>query len=223
MGSAARRSPDGGEVRRHGYLHDEPAEWPRGREQTAQVHGHRPEHAGRSASGRSGKWPRAFCCPTPSKGGGVPLRQRPARACGVDGRAAVAGWHDVAGVRGELLDPGTVRFFALFLPPFVAPDPGTAGAGNVTLQLLVPGVLVPLAAIPADLVVAWPGGTIARSLNDSRKARELMGWAGGLVLTQEPPRPSFMPQGIVAAARSCRRCPIAETLRTGSHPAQARP
>lgn len=86
------------------------------------------------------------------------------------------------GILVELLNPKTVLFFALFLPPFVASDPGAAGSGNVTIQLLVLGILVPLTAIPADLVVAWLGGTIAQSLNDSRKARELMGWAGGLVL-----------------------------------------
>lgn len=86
------------------------------------------------------------------------------------------------GMLVELLNPKTVLFFALFLPPFVALGPDTAGAGNLTFQLLLLGILVPLTAIPADLVVAWLGGTIARSLNDSRKAREAMGWAGGLVL-----------------------------------------
>lgn len=86
------------------------------------------------------------------------------------------------GILVELLNPKTVLFFALFLPPFVASDQDTAGAGNVTLQLLVLGILVPLTAIPADLVVAWLGSAIAQPLNDSRKAREIMGWAGGLVL-----------------------------------------
>lgn len=86
------------------------------------------------------------------------------------------------GMLVELLNPKTVLFFALFLPPFVAPGPEAANVGNLTFQLLLLGILVPLTAIPADLVVAWLGGTIARSLNGSRKAREAMGWAGGLVL-----------------------------------------
>lgn len=86
------------------------------------------------------------------------------------------------GVLVELLNPKTVLFFALFLPPFVALDPGAAGSGSVTIQLLLLGVLVPLTAIPADLVVAWLGGTIAQTLNESRKARESMAWASGLVL-----------------------------------------
>lgn len=86
------------------------------------------------------------------------------------------------GVLVELLNPKTVLFFALFLPPFVALDQGTSGNGDVTLQLLLLGILVPLTAIPADLVVAWLGGTMARTLNESRKVREAMAWAGGMVL-----------------------------------------
>lgn len=83
------------------------------------------------------------------------------------------------GVLVELLNPKTVLFFALFLPPFVALD---APEHDVTLQLLLLGILVPLTAIPADLVVAWLGGTMAKTLNESRKAREAMAWAGGLIL-----------------------------------------
>jgi len=86
------------------------------------------------------------------------------------------------GVLVELLNPKTVLFFALFLPPFVALDTGAAGDGDVTLQLLLLGVLVPLTAIPADLVVAWMGGAMAQTLNESRRAREAMAWGGGLVL-----------------------------------------
>jgi threonine/homoserine/homoserine lactone efflux protein len=86
------------------------------------------------------------------------------------------------GVLVELLNPKTVLFFALFLPPFVALDSGTQDPGDVTLQLLLLGILVPLTAIPADLVVAWLGGTMAKTLNESRKAREAMAWAGGLIL-----------------------------------------
>jgi threonine/homoserine/homoserine lactone efflux protein len=83
------------------------------------------------------------------------------------------------GVLVELLNPKTVLFFALFLPPFVALE---APEHDVTLQLLLLGILVPLTAIPADLVVAWLGGTMAKTLNESRKAREAMAWAGGLIL-----------------------------------------
>jgi threonine/homoserine/homoserine lactone efflux protein len=85
------------------------------------------------------------------------------------------------GVLVELLNPKTVLFFALFLPPFVVTGAGP-GSPDITLQLLLLGILVPLTAIPADLVVAWLGGTLAKTLNESQKAREAMAWAGGLVL-----------------------------------------
>jgi threonine/homoserine/homoserine lactone efflux protein len=85
------------------------------------------------------------------------------------------------GMLVELLNPKTVLFFALFLPPFVALDQGVAGT-EVTFQLLFLGILVPLTAIPADLMVAWMGGTMSNRLNESRTAREIMAWIGGLVL-----------------------------------------
>lgn len=86
------------------------------------------------------------------------------------------------GVLVELLNPKTVLFFALFLPPFVALDPGSDVTHEMTMQLLLLGILVPLTAIPADLVVAWLGGGLSQTLNSNRKARELLAWGGGLVL-----------------------------------------
>jgi threonine/homoserine/homoserine lactone efflux protein len=81
------------------------------------------------------------------------------------------------GVWIEVLNPKTVLFFSLFLPPFV-----DDGAGAVTSQLLILGVLVPLTAVPSDLLVAYMGGTAAARLNRSPRARVLMGWVGGSVL-----------------------------------------
>lgn len=78
----------------------------------------------------------------------------------------------------ELLNPKTVLFFALFLPPFV----NAGAADSVRTQLLILGVLVPLTAIPADIVVAWLGGTMSGALNRRRGLREVMGWVGGLIL-----------------------------------------
>jgi threonine/homoserine/homoserine lactone efflux protein len=84
------------------------------------------------------------------------------------------------GMLVELLNPKTVLFFALFLPPFVASGSGVSS--DVTSQLLLLGLLVPLTAIPSDLMVAWLGGTLAHTLNESRRAREAMAWVGGLTL-----------------------------------------
>ena len=83
------------------------------------------------------------------------------------------------GVLIELLNPKTVLFFALFLPPFI--DPG-ADAGTARVQLLVLGALVPLTAVPSDLAVAWMGGTAAEAIRRSRAARRVLGWVGGLML-----------------------------------------
>jgi len=82
------------------------------------------------------------------------------------------------GVLVEVLNPKTVLFFALFLPPFV----DVAGAGDVRSQLLVLGVLVPLTAIPSDVLIALMGGTLARGINSKQTFRERMGWVGGLLL-----------------------------------------
>lgn len=82
------------------------------------------------------------------------------------------------GVLVELLNPKTVLFFALFLPPFIAADADS----SVRLQLLVLGVLVPLTAIPSDLVVAYMGGTMTKVINRENAMRERLAWAGGVLL-----------------------------------------
>lgn len=86
------------------------------------------------------------------------------------------------GVLVELLNPKTVLFFALFLPPFVGAGAAQAGPVDVQTQLLVLGILVPLTAVPSDAVIAFMGGTLTQSINHRRKFRERLGWAGGLAL-----------------------------------------
>ncbi|WP_245216578.1 LysE family translocator [Sagittula salina] len=83
------------------------------------------------------------------------------------------------GMLVELLNPKTVLFFALFLPPFVSAGPD---GDHVAVQLLILGALVPLTAVPSDLAVALMGGSLARRLNGHRGARRAMGWLGGLML-----------------------------------------
>ncbi|SFQ66587.1 LysE family translocator [Donghicola eburneus] len=86
------------------------------------------------------------------------------------------------GVVVEVLNPKTVLFFALFLPPFIHAGDAQGAVSSVTLQLLVLGALVPLTAIPSDLVVAYMGGTMTRVLNRQKAMRERTAWAGGLIL-----------------------------------------
>lgn len=86
------------------------------------------------------------------------------------------------GVLVEVLNPKTVLFFALFLPPFVGVNEVRVDAGSVTLQLLILGSLVPLTAVPSDIAVALLGGTMAKTINCKKAAREVMGWIGGLLL-----------------------------------------
>ncbi|WP_299815978.1 LysE family translocator [uncultured Jannaschia sp.] len=86
------------------------------------------------------------------------------------------------GVWVELLNPKTVLFFALFLPPFIDPNLSGSGGGSIRMQMFVLGILVPLTAIPSDLVVAWMGGKMSRTLDRHRRLREVMAWIGGGVL-----------------------------------------
>jgi threonine/homoserine/homoserine lactone efflux protein len=81
------------------------------------------------------------------------------------------------GVLIEMLNPKTVLFFALFLPPFVDP-----GAGAVKLQLLALGILVPLTALPSDILVAFLGGTAAEAIRRNENIRLGLAWLGGLTL-----------------------------------------
>ena len=86
------------------------------------------------------------------------------------------------GVVVELLNPKTVLFFALFLPPFVEVVGDQASSNGVQSQLLVLGILVPLTAVPSDTLIAFMGGTLTRSVNHHRKTREWLGWIGGLTM-----------------------------------------
>lgn len=86
------------------------------------------------------------------------------------------------GVLVELLNPKTVLFFALFLPPFVSAEIGLLSDADMRHQLLLLGALVPLTALPSDLVVAFLGGTLAKTINRQSKAREYMAISCGVVL-----------------------------------------
>lgn len=86
------------------------------------------------------------------------------------------------GVLVEFLNPKTVLFFVLFLPQFVEASGGSISNDNVTLQLLTLGVLVPLTAVPSDLIVAFVGGSVAQAVNNNPVISTTLSWLGGLTL-----------------------------------------
>lgn len=81
------------------------------------------------------------------------------------------------GILVEILNPKTVLFFMAFIPPFVEMD-----RGDVTLQLLILGILVPLTAIPSDIVVAIVGGSIAGAVRSNMMIKTGLSVLGGLFL-----------------------------------------
>ena len=82
------------------------------------------------------------------------------------------------GIVVEVLNPKTLLFFVAFLPQFI-----DATRGLVWLQMLILGTLVPLTAVPADLITAFTGGTIARKLAENRLMKQLLNWLGAAFLT----------------------------------------
>lgn len=81
------------------------------------------------------------------------------------------------GVLVELMNPKTVLFFMAFIPPFV-----DMSKGDVMMQMLVLGILVPLTAVPSDVLVAFIGGSLAQTVKGSRLIRRGLAWLGGLIL-----------------------------------------
>ena len=92
-------------------------------------------------------------------------------------RRAGLGQIFLQGILVETLNPKTLLFFVAFLPQFVDPEHGSVG-----LQMLVLGTLVPLTAVPADLIVAFTGGTLARKLAANPAASRLLTWLGAAFL-----------------------------------------
>ena len=88
------------------------------------------------------------------------------------------------GVLVEVMNPKTILFFVLFLPQFVEASGGTieSDGASVALQLLILGILVPLTAVPSDLIVAFVGGSVAQTVNDNPFVRVALSWLGGLIL-----------------------------------------
>jgi threonine/homoserine/homoserine lactone efflux protein len=81
------------------------------------------------------------------------------------------------GVIVEMLNPKTVLFFMAFIPQFV-----DAERGSFVVQMLILGLLVPLTAVPSDIVVALTGGTLAQWVSSNRAVHRGLTWLGGLLL-----------------------------------------
>ena len=70
------------------------------------------------------------------------------------------------GVLVEVLNPKMALFFVAFLPQFISQNSDT-----IMLQVFVLGMLIPLTAVPSDLIVAFTGGTLARRIAGNPRAR----------------------------------------------------
>jgi len=81
------------------------------------------------------------------------------------------------GILVEVLNPKTILFFLAFIPQFV-----DRSAGNITSQVLILGMLVPLTAIPSDIIVSVAGGSLADKLARNSLAATGLNWLGGLIL-----------------------------------------
>lgn len=86
------------------------------------------------------------------------------------------------GVVVEVLNPKTVLFFALFVPPFVHANGAEYAQSSIQLQLLILGALVPLTALPGDVAVAILGGAMTRAMNGKQALRTYLAWFGGVML-----------------------------------------
>lgn len=70
------------------------------------------------------------------------------------------------GVLVEVLNPKTILFFLAFVPQFV-----NSSNGSVVVQMLILGSLVPLTAIPSDLVVSLSGNVVVHRVRQNRKVQ----------------------------------------------------
>ncbi|MFD1558498.1 LysE family translocator [Paraburkholderia silviterrae] len=63
----------------------------------------------------------------------------------------------------EVTNPKTVVFFLSFIPQFINPD-----AGNVSVQSFILGSLIPITAMPSDLIIALGGGLMLKKVFDGK-------------------------------------------------------
>ncbi len=81
------------------------------------------------------------------------------------------------GVLVEIFNPKTILFFLAFVPQFVE-----TARGDVVWQMLILGVLVPLTAIPSDILVSVTGGALIHRVRRNRRLGTLLEILGGILL-----------------------------------------
>lgn len=81
------------------------------------------------------------------------------------------------GVIVELSNPKTILFFLAFIPSLLSSEQTASPT-----QLLFLGLLIPLAAIPSDLIVAFTGGKLAEKLKNNIAMVNKINALGGLFL-----------------------------------------
>ncbi len=81
------------------------------------------------------------------------------------------------GIMVEVLNPKTILFFVAFIPQFVNEE-----RGSVPLQMLILGMLVPLTAVPSDIIVSFTGGSLARKILATPKLELALRFTGGAFL-----------------------------------------
>lgn len=87
-------------------------------------------------------------------------------------------WHILAqAIFVEALNPKTILFFVLFISRFLDQD-----AGGLWSQALIYGMLVPLTAIPADMMVVLLGNRLSYVVKSKPKLQYSMLIGAGLIL-----------------------------------------
>lgn len=81
------------------------------------------------------------------------------------------------GIVVEVLNPKTALFFIAFLPQFVNDELGSVGS-----QMFILGILVPLTALPSDLLVATTGGALADKISRNKIIDRSLQWLSGSFL-----------------------------------------
>lgn len=81
------------------------------------------------------------------------------------------------GVVVELLNPKTAIFLVAFIPQFIDET-----RSDARWQILVLSMLVPLTAVPADILVSLFGGSLSSKFKANPNAAVVMNWVSGLIL-----------------------------------------